>query len=51
MGLDCLKVLILKKGWVSENYLGLCHVCKWYYLPLLSIEDDLYVEPNVDIKR
>ena len=34
-GLDWLKVIDLKSGWVSENYLAFERIVKWYYLSTL----------------
>ena len=37
-GLDWLKVIDYKSGWVSENYLGFCRIIKWYYVHDMNCE-------------
>ncbi len=45
MGLDWMKVLAVESGWVSDNYLAFCCLCKWYYSPFHYIPEYIYEEP------
>ena len=49
MGLDWMKVLTVESGWVSDNYLAFCRVCKWYYSPFHYVPEDVYEEPTAPI--
>ena len=50
MGLDWMKILAVESGWVSDNYLAFCRLCKWYYSPFHCITEDIYEEPITPIK-
>ena len=51
MGLEWCKLLVANSGWVSDNYIAFTRICKWYYYPILTLQEkEVYQEPNIPIK-
>ena len=50
MSLDWCKLLVAKSGWVSDNYIAFARVCKWFYHPIIILQNkEEYNEPRVPI--
>ena len=50
MVLEGCTVLDTESGWVSDNYLAFCRLCKRYYSPFHCITEDIHEEPTIPIK-
>ena len=50
MSLDWCKLLVAKSGWVSDNYIALARICKWFYYPIIMLQNrEEYNEPTLPI--
>ncbi len=52
MGLDWCKVLVATSGWVSDNYIAFARICKWFYYPIVFLQqNEVYHEPTLPLNK
>ena len=52
MGLEWCKLLVAKSGWVSDNYIAFARICKWFYYPIVFLQqNEVYHEPTQPLKK
>ena len=52
MGLDWCKLLVATSGWVSDNYLAFARICKWFYYPIVFLQqNEIYHEPTLPLNK
>ena len=50
MSLEWCKLIVANSGWVSDNYIAFARVCKWFYYPIILLNNKAeYKEPIVPI--
>ena len=52
MGLDWCKLLVATSGWVSDNYIAFARICKWFYYPIVFLQqNEVYHEPTLPLNK